>query len=175
MWGFCRTFRHISDVNVGCPCAFRGECGQSSVEAAVVLPVLMLLFALLMQPVCVLYTRMVMRHAAAETARVAATSKSDEVCRSFAIRRLRAVPEASLFHVGGDNDWRVDVRRLLSQGTCDVEISGHLRPLPLFGVVTSVLGESDSKGIRIRVGVSERVRSQWLRGEYHEWMEAWGA
>lgn len=135
----------------------------------------MLLFALLMQPVCVLYTCMVMRHAAAETARVAATSTSDATCRAFALRRLRAVPESSLFHVGGDEDWRVDVSRSADRRTCDVEIAGHLRPIPLFGVTTTLLGEVDSTGVRVRVRVSERTRPQWVGGEYHDWMGAWGA
>ena len=149
------------------------ECGQSTVEAAVVLPMLMLLFALLVQPVCVLYTHMLMRHVASETARVLATSGDVETSRSFALRRLRAVPEASLFHVGGSSDWQVRLSRSSDARFCDVTIAGHLRPLPLFGVVTRALGRSDSAGLLVEVDVRERVRPDWLGGEYETWMEAW--
>lgn len=149
------------------------ERGQSSVEAAVVLPVLMLLFALLMQPVCVLYSIVVMRHAAAQTARLVATTSDEGACRSFALRRLRAVPDSSLFHVGGDADWKVSTARSSDGRTCDVEITGHVRPLPLFGVGMRLLGESDGEGILLRVHVSERMRPAWLGGEYGDWMSAW--
>ena len=137
------------------------------------LPVLMVLFALLMQPVCVLYTRMVMRHTASETARVLATSNDMEVCRSFAARRLHAVPEASLFHVGGDDDWQISLSKSADARVCEVSIAGHLRPLPLFGVVTRALGTMDEVGLRVEESVSERLRPAWLGGDYESWMAAW--
>lgn len=137
------------------------------------LPTLMLLFALLMQPVCVLFTRMIMRHAAAETARVAATSADDDVCRSFALRRLDAVPEVSLFHVGGRDDWQVGVERTDDGRRAAVEISGHVRPLPLMGVVMSALGERDATGVVVRERVSEQVRPSWLGGDYESWVGMW--
>lgn len=174
----CKTLHRI-DVATGaacrtCACPLPdAERGQSTVEAAVVLPVLMLLFALLMQPVCVLYTRMLMRHVAFQTARVLATSADVETSRSFALRRLRAVPEASLFHVGGSSDWQVRLNRSPDARFCDVTIAGHVRPLPLFGVVAGALGRRDATGLLIEVDVHERVRPDWLGGEYETWMEAW--
>ena len=42
------------------------EVGQGTVEAAVTIPAVMLVLALLMQPVCLSYTRMVMRGAAGD-------------------------------------------------------------------------------------------------------------
>ena len=137
------------------------------------LPVLMVLFALLMQPVCVFYTRMLMRHAASETARVLATSGDEGVCRSFALRRLRAVPEASVFHVGGSDDWEVNLSRSGDAQTCEVTIAGHLRPMPLLGVVAGAMGTRDAQGLRVEVRVCERLRPQWLGGEYESWMQAW--
>ncbi len=153
----------------------RDQAGQSTVEAAVLLPVLMLLFALLMQPVCVLYTRMLMRHAAAETARVMATSADEATCKSFAMRRLRAVPESSLFHVGGQSDWVIRLERSGDGQACSVAIGGHLRPLPLFGVVTESLGVRDSVGLYVEESVREQVRPRWLQGEYEDWMAEWDA
>lgn len=75
--------------------------GQASVEAALLLPTILLLLALLMQPACLLYTRCVMEGAAVEVARLAATAREGLDVRPFALRRLAAVPEVSVFHVGG--------------------------------------------------------------------------
>ena len=76
--------------------------GQSTVEAALLIPVTLTVVALLVQPACVLYTRSVMSATAHELARVVSTSRgsADEV-RAYALRRLAAVPEAPLFHEGG--------------------------------------------------------------------------
>lgn len=137
--------------------------GQATVEAAALLPLLMLLMALLVQPVCVLYTCMVMRHAASATARVAATSADENATRRYAIRRLAAVPEASVFHVGGTSDWNVQVERS-STGGVSVEIAGHVRPLPLLGVVVGALGQRDSQGVLLRVRVVENTRPSWYEG-----------
>jgi len=127
------------------------------------LPLLMLLMALLVQPVCVLYTCMVMRHAAAATARVATTSADADATRRYALRRLAAVPEASVFHVGGTSDWDVQVDRS-SAGDVSVEIAGHVRPLPLLGVVVGALGRQDSQGVLLSVRVVENTRPSWYEG-----------
>lgn len=161
-------------------CAWRRTCsrisdesGQSTVEAAVLLPVLMLLFALLVQPVCVCHTRMVMRHAAAETARVLATCTDERTVRNFALRRLKAVPEAAPFHVGGEGDWVVELARSSEGGTVEVRVCGHLEPLPFVGVVAELMGRRDGRGLLVEEGLAERVRPQWLGGDYGQWMQAW--
>lgn len=141
-------------------------------EAAVLLPVVMAIVALLVQPICLLYTRSVMWEAAGEVVRVAATAKSTEVCRSYALRRLAAVPEAAPFHVGGRADWQVAVS---SDGqSVKVTIAGHARPLPLLGNLAGILGERDETGIVLRVGLRERVRPGWLEGSYGSWSGIWG-
>ena len=155
------------------PIELGGQRGQSTVEAAVMLPLLMLLFALLVQPVCVLHTRMIMRHAAAETARVLMTSEDEGTSRSFALRRLRAVPEASLFHVGGSEDWVIHMDRSADGRHCEVSISGHARPLPFFGVVMRALGTVDGQGLLLEETIREQMRPSWLGGDYESWMEAW--
>lgn len=143
-------------------------------EAAVLLPTVLALLALLVQPICVLYTRSVMWGAAAETARVAACARSMDVCRSYALRRLDAVPEASVFHVGGRDDWQVGVTRSGDCRTSQVEIAGHLRPLPILGDAACALMERDGGGVVVRVSVSEQVRPSWLEGSYGSWMQMWG-
>lgn len=166
MVGALRTWRRTEG-------RWLGDLGQSTVEAAALLPTLMLLFALLMQPVCMLYTAMVMRDAAAEAARVYATTDDEGVARSFALRRLGAVPEASLFHVGGQGDWAIEFSKSQGGREVSVGIRGHVRPLPLMGTIASALGRRDGAGVVLEAEVRERTRPQWLEGDYASWMQCW--
>ena len=152
----------------------RGERGQSTVEAAVLLPSVMLVLALLLQPACLSYTRAIMRATAAECARAAATAYGGDVAsvRAYALRRLRAVPDVALFHVGGSADWDVSISR--TDGHVDVTISGHARPLPLFGAVASLASTSDGTGIVMSVSLSEDTRPEWVGGDYGSWQKIWG-
>lgn len=151
-----------------------GRRGQSSVEAALLLPTLLLLLALLMQPACLLYTRAVMEGAAMEVARLQATSDGTVDVRAYALRRLRAVPEVSVFHVGGEGDWQVRAGDAGPEGLVEVEIVGHARPLPLFGGISSALGEADETGIVLRARACVRERPAWLGGGYDDWVGVWG-
>jgi len=137
------------------------------------LPVLMLLMALLVQPVCVLFTQTIMRHTAAECVRVLATSEDQAMVRAYALRRLRAVPDASLFHVGGSRDWQVFAERTDAGQSARVRIAGHVRPLPLFGVAVDLLGTRDREGTRLEVEVKEQIRPRWLGGTYEDWVASW--
>lgn len=150
------------------------EGGQATVEAAVMLPSLMLVLALLVQPACIYFTRVVMRSAAAEGVRVVATDYDGDLgdCKEFVLRRLRAVPDAPLFHVGGREDWTVTLSR--RGGRASVEVVGHVRPLPLLGVTLSAFREHDEKGLVLRASVTEAIRPSWLRGSYGEWQRMWG-
>ncbi len=151
------------------------ERGQATVEAAVLLPSVMLLLALLLQPACLLYTRMVMESAAAECVRTLATaSQSDaESCKRLIQRRLQAIPEASMFHCGGSGDWKIDLGYAEGSSEVSVAIAGHLRPLPLLGITARMLGKSEGSLVRIEVKVTERVRPAWLGGSYGSWQEIW--
>ena len=89
-----------------------GEEGQATVEAAVLVPTVMVVLALLLQPAMLLYTRSVMSGAAAEGARLATTATYDEVASlvdSYVRRRLRAVPDVACFHDGGADAWDVSI------------------------------------------------------------------
>lgn len=140
------------------------------------LPTVMLLFALLLQPVCMLYTSMVMHATAAECARVLTTAADgdQEACKRFALRRLAAVPEVSPFHVGGCDDWDVSLSYSDGGSTVEVTIVGHVRPLPLMGVLASAFARSEGGLVVLEARVSERVRPAWLGGSYESWMQMWG-
>lgn len=151
-----------------------GERGQSTVEAAMVLPSVMLVFALLLQPVCLSYTRAVMRGAAGECARAAATAYGSDMgaCKAFALRRLAAVPEVPLFHVGGQADWSIQIDG--GEGQVSVQITGHARPLPLLGALSALGSMRDGKGVVLRVSLTEQTRPSWVGGDYSDWQSMWG-
>lgn len=146
-----------------------------SVEAALLVPVLLTLVALLVQPVCVLYTRAVMSSAAGELARLAVTSRGgEEELRSFALRRLGAVPDVSIFHEGGPSAWEVEVQGPGEGGEVAVAIEGRVRPLPLLGAIVSVLGTADGDMVVLRVETEGSLRAGWMGGDYEDWIEMWG-
>lgn len=146
-----------------------------SVEAAVLLPVALTLVALLVQPVCVLYTRSMMASTAGELARLAATTRGDEEdLRDFALRRLEAVPEVSIFHTGGADAWDVEVDGPDEEGVVTVALAGRVRPLPLLGVLATALGEVEGDEVVLRVETSASVRASWIGGGYEDWIGIWG-
>lgn len=154
-----------------------GQRGQSTVEAALLLPALLVTLALLVEPACVLYTRQVMEATAAELCRIAATRRGDVgdgAVRAFALRRLGAVPDVAPFHAGGDDDWVVDVVGGEGDQTVAVTISGHVALLPLFGAVAGALGVAGDEGLPLEVRVEERIRPSWLEGSYGDWISMWG-
>ncbi|WP_051317781.1 TadE family protein [Atopobium sp. oral taxon 810] len=156
-------------------CSYRASLGQSTIEAAVLIPSVLVLIALLVQPACLLYTQMLMRGAAAETARAVLTARNDSdlsACKDFGLRRLAAVPEVSPFHVGGQGDWHIKTSDGKG-GFVRVSITGHARPLPLFGGLASVFYERDGTGLVLHVDMTERMRPEWLGGAYADWVSVW--
>lgn len=146
-----------------------------SVEAAVLIPVVLTLVALLAQPVCLLLTRSVMSATAGELLRLAATSRlSDEEVRAYALRRLAAVPDVALFHAGGPEAWEVEVEGPDDAGMVSVAVEGRVRPLPLFGAVVGALGTVEGGEVVVRVEMSEDVRASWVEGDYADWVGMWG-
>ena len=152
----------------------RDRSGQASVEAALLVPVVLVLVALLVQPACVLYTRAVMASTAAELTRLAATSRggADET-RSYALRRLAAVPDLPVFHEGGPGAWEVAVTGPGDEGRVTATVEGSVRPLPLLGAIVAALGTSGGGVVELRVEVTREVRAGWIGGDYAEWVEIW--
>lgn len=145
-----------------------------SVEAAVLLPVALVLVALLVQPACVLYTRSVMAATASELVRLAATSReADEPLRAFALRRLAAVPDVSVFHEGGPDSWEVEVSGPDDGGVVTASIAGRVRPLPVLGVLASALGRVEGGSVVLEVEVSGRAQAEWVEGGYDAWIKIW--
>lgn len=153
------------------------ERAQATVEAAFLLPVFLMVLLLSLQPACVLYTRAVMESAAAETARLLVTTKEEaqEGVRAFAMRRLAAVPDISIFHAGGPLAWDV---RLASSGepdwTVSVSIEGAVTPLPVIGAFARAFGATNAQGdIEVSVTAGYEGRAKWLEGSYETWTARW--
>lgn len=175
-----RSVRH----RMPCPCGERltSRCiedrAQATVEAAVLLPCFLLVLLLALQPICLLYTRAVMESTASEVARLMATGNADDdAYRSFALRRLSAVPDISIFHAGGPQAWEMAFERAgHTGGNVRVSIEGAIRPLPVLGVFAPAFAEVNALGDAVvRVEVSYEARPDWLEGEYEDWVGAWGA
>ena len=152
------------------------DSGQASVEAALLLPVLMVCLALLVQPMCLLYTRCVMQSVAAEGCRLLATvtgDTDDAACEQYVRRRLLAVPQTDVFLAG---DWQVELQGNAESDEVGVQIVGHARPLPLVGVVAALLGPVDQAGnVELKVSVTRCARPGWVEGGYGDWTSIWGS
>lgn len=145
-----------------------------SVEAAMLIPVVLTLLALLVQPACVLYTRAVMDATAGELVRLAVTSRgSGDDLRAYALRRLAAVPEVPSFHVGGAQAWEVSVEGPDEEGRVTAVVEGRVRPLPLVGVVVHALGRTDGQDVVVRAEAVLDARAEWIGGGYEDWVGVW--
>ena len=126
---------------------FRGTRGQATVEAALLIPALLLGLVIAAQPGIVLFDRVVMEAAAAEGCRALETaSAADEgEVVEYVQRRLGAVPAVSAFHEGL---WDVEVQGAGQSGQCvSVRISHGYRPLPLVGQGMGLLGLVGGNGL----------------------------
>lgn len=148
--------------------------GQATVEAALLVPVVLVLVALLVQPACALYTRSVMASTAGELARLLATSRgSEEDVRDYAERRLAAVPDVSVFHEGGPGAWEVSWEGPGEDGRVHVAVEGRVRPLPLLGAIVAALGPGADGCVTLRAETTADVRPDWIGGSYEEWITIW--
>ena len=146
----------------------RDECGQGTVEAAVVIPVLFLLLLMLLQPGIILYDRIVMGSAAAEACRLLATSTDSfgsmsGSCEAFVRHRLAAVPSHRCFHVHDAGcSWDIQLVGGESSSSITVSIENELRPLPLFDAGAKLLGLTNTAGnLCIRESVTMPTQPAW--------------
>lgn len=143
-----------------------GDGGQTTVEAAFALPVLLLLVILLVQPAILLYDRMVMAGAAAEGCRLLATGEGDEAaCTAFVKRRLGAVPPQDHFHVHeGGCTWEVVCEGGAGADRSRVTVRTEVKPLPLLGAPAALVGLVNERGnIEVEVSAEAPTRAAWAQ------------
>lgn len=139
----------------------------------------MVCVALLAQPACLLYTRCVMQSAAAEACRLMATAPvwagvAPQSQRDYVLRRLAAVPDVDVFHVGGASGWTIELEGATGGHGARARIATAARPLPLLGVVPALLGKTDGSGnVVLDVEVATTTRPAWLEGDYGDWSSVW--
>jgi hypothetical protein len=144
----------------------RNTKGQGTVEAAFLLPVLMLLFLMLLQPGIVLYDRIIMTNAAAEACRVLTTAQGDtQVVADYAKRRLGSIPPLPLFHVHeADCSWVITCEGGGASDVARVTIVNEVKPVPLLDMAGALMGLLNEKGhLEIKVSVEVPTRASWAQ------------
>lgn len=113
--------------------------GQGTIEAAFLLPIILVLILLLIQPAIILYDYCIMKSAAAEACRALATSSSTDEVEEFVRRRLAAIPQTEIFHRhDGGCSYSIELNGTGLSET-SVEIKNYLQPLPLVDLGAKLL------------------------------------
>ena len=137
--------------------------GQGTVEAAFVLPILMVLILLLLQPGIYLYDLIVMKSASSEACRLlAAGSVDDKTLDDYVRRRLSAIPQTDVFHVhGGSCTYQIDCVREES-GQVSVVIKNELAALPLLDAFLRPMRCLNDDGyMQIEVKSTAQMQPSW--------------
>lgn len=142
------------------------ERGQATVEAALAIPILMILLLLLLQPGIILYDRIVMSHAAAEGCRLLASTSASgaETCEDYIRRRLSAIPQVDQFHLHSSGcSYEVELVGGESNNEVSVRVSTRLKPLPLLDAGMSLMGVLDSSGaLLVSVEAKAQTQPSWV-------------
>ncbi len=171
-------------INLGFISKFvRDDHGQTTVEAAFVLPILMLLVLLLLQPGIILYDRIVMESAAAEGCRLLSTlpSSNEKIGEDYIKRRLSAVPQQDLFHVHSDDacSWVIELTGNEETENVSVSITNQVKPLPLLDIAETLLGLTNDSGyLEVRVEASLQTQPEWVQSgeeglDPEKWIGTW--
>lgn len=165
---------HAMSFEKSRPVVARGRSGQATLEAALMMPVLLTGFLLLLQPCILLYDRAVMQAAASHACRLAETSlASEREVAAFVERRLSSIPEADAFHTGA---WEVHVQGGEGSERVSVEIAHTVTPLPVVGAFVRALGSGGR--YRQEVSCSASPHDEWLTAseegpDPEAWMRRW--
>lgn len=143
------------------------------------LPSLFIVFALMLQPGLILYSRICMYSAASEACRLYAVQAeagsgryAEDRYREFIEHRLSAIPYIDIFHLGGEDGW--DISYAQDSDCVEVKIVHALKPLPLLGVTGAALGDLQADGsVRVEVSSRSQIRPHWLKGGYSDWQSQW--
>lgn len=154
-----------------------GECGQATVEAAFLIPIIALLVLMLSQPTVILYDRMVMGSAAAEACRLLQTATgdtADAAAKAYTERRLGAIPPIDTFHVHEPCSWEIATTGQEGSEYVTARIANKVRPLPLMSPLAMGFGDMGSDGLlTIEVEVTQRARASWVTGMPSSWISQW--
>lgn len=139
-------------------------CGQSCVEAAFLLPVLLVFLLLLLQPALMLYHALILENTCQEACRVLATCSNDQDMRAldgFITHRLQALPAcfASSDDADAQPDWSVTTQGNAASHEVGVTIEGYVRALPLVGSLFG--GRFGASSIPIKISRTLVAHAYW--------------
>lgn len=139
-------------------------CGQSCVEAAFLLPVLLVFLLLLLQPALMLYHALILENTCQEACRVLATCSNDQDMRAldgFITHRLQVLPAcfASSDDADAQPDWSVTTQGNAASREVGVTIEGYVRALPLVGGLFG--GRFGASSIPIKISRTLVAHAYW--------------
>lgn len=158
-------FRSLESMGCERKSVICSQSGQSTIEAAFAIPIVMLLTLLLLQPGIVLYDRIVMKNAASDACRLLASSDgSNDIDDDYVRRRLSAIPQVDIFHVHSEEcSYEITLEGNETSDRVSVHIANALKPLPLVDVFMGVGGFTDAGGnMVIDVEESMDCQSEWV-------------
>lgn len=139
--------------------------GQSTVEAAFMIPVLFCLLLIMLQPGIVLYDRIIMNSAATEACRLLETndSQSEKLVDDYVRRRLSAIPEIDIFHIHrGNCSYVIEIFGSKNNQEVTISIKNELKPLPLIDIGLNVMKcLNANKNIEIAISSTKKNKADW--------------
>lgn len=142
---------------------------QATVECAFLIPAMLLLLMLLIQPGILLYNYMVMKGAAAEGCRLLIT-KTDElagqdVYEASIRRHLGSIPQQENFHVHNAGcSWEITLEGNEITSEVCVGIKNQVKLLPFFDFAAQSLGLTNESGNFVQsVEIRQAARSTWVQ------------
>lgn len=163
----------------------KGSLGQATLEAAFLIPILLICLLLVIQPGILLYDRMVMESAAAQGCRILATRTSSQQAENahyenFVRHRLGCIPEHESFHLHDPVcSWEIELNGSESSPSVSVTITNKLHLLPLFDFGAQVAGLLDESGaFPLSVTVEMPTQPRWVGNQElglspRGWVEQW--
>ena len=151
--------------------------GQSTIEAAFLIPIIFLCLLILIQPIVLLVNHFAMEAAAYEGCRYAATCndlEADAAIKNFVEKRLRIFPRVEVVHVP---PWNIKVEQDIENHEVSIGISHEVKPLPLVGSSILVLNSGFGTDFyHQEVKVRRTLHASWMDEKPYEpktWIERW--
>ena len=149
--------------------SFHSEKAQAAIESALIIPVVLLCIGLVLQPIIYIYSKSLCQQAAEEGVRYAMSVEDNSYVKRYVLRRLEAIPPVDIFHITDEDDWIIEIIR--ANNEVEVEVSGHLKPLPLLGLPSLVYLPHDNEGLFIEVQAQGPSSPMWREGNLNDWIE----
>lgn len=142
--------------------------GQATVEAAFLIPVMMCLLLLMIEPGIVLYDRIVMNSAVSEGARLLSTQKdgNSELVEDYIKRRLGAIPSVDIFHLHETEcSYEISCNGNSHMEFVTVSLKNKIKALPLLDIGLRAFGGVSVDGyFEISTSCSLSTQNDWAYG-----------